>query len=538
MKKLIPVFTMMTVGIITVLAKPPAARPTVNGDFRDFGLSRPDTVITLDCGEIAIDNRNPLYFADYRDGFEVSFTVKFNTFLTEQAVICKEGYAGKNTGLLTIGYDPGSECIFVEVTQSDGTPCRVVAGPKVTDSRPYKVSVKSVPSFSENSDGIVSQLELNVNPADTSVFTSSDQNRGFLLYEGDALPYIPGRWIIGHGYPGGYPNSLQLRRGEVSNLAIHGTGRHHLPGTNPLFTDRFTADPAALVVGDSIYVYTGEDLAVPGGWFTMPHWIVYSSADMQNWNCHGPVLSASAFHNSNPNGAWAAQVVEKDGRYYFYVTLDDIRNGEHKIDVAVGESPLGPFRPARKTDDPLITDSMTPDSHRPNADIDPTVLIDDDGTAWIAWGNGDCYIAKLKENMVELDGEIIHLGLRNYSEGPWLFKRNGIYYNVYAADAPGVQPEQLAYSMARSIEGPWTYGGLITGPARHGFTIHPSVNEFKGDWYLFYHDGCYPQEGTPGGDCRRHVCVEKLIFNPDGTIKPITLTHEGISTTEYIPQTL
>ncbi len=206
-----------------------------------------------------------------------------------------------------------------------------------------------------------------------------------------------------------------------------------------------------------------------------------------------------------------------------------MRNGRHAIDVAVSENPLGPYVPARLDQDPLITDDMTPDSHRWNADIDPTVLIDDDGQAWIVWGNGDFYLAKLKENMVEIDGEVVHLGLRSVSEGPWLFKRNGIYYNVYAADAPGVQPEQLAYSMADNISGPWRYGGLITGPAKFGFTIHPSVNEFNGKWYLFYHDGSYMHDGQPGGDCRRHVCVEPLYFDSEGHILPITLTETGVS---------
>lgn len=73
------------------------------------------------------------------------------------------------------------------------------------------------------------------------------------------------------------------------------------------------------------------------------------------------------------------------------------RQWKHKIDVAVGNSPLGPFKPARTDGTPLITDSMTRDSHRWNADIDPTVWMDEDGTPWLAWGNGDCYMVKLKK---------------------------------------------------------------------------------------------------------------------------------------------
>ena len=275
-------------------------------------------------------------------------------------------------------------------------------------------------------------------------------------------------------------------------------GKERVVGQNPIFTDQFTADPACTVIGDRIYAYVGIDKAGVGGWFNMPH--------------------------------WAAQVVEKDGKYYYYVTLDNADDGLHKIDVAVSDSPTGPFIPVHKEgESPIVTDDMTPDSHRSNADIDPTVFIDDDGQAYIAWGNGDCYMAKLKPNMTEIEGEHWHVGLRNYSEGPWLFKRKGIYYNVYAADAPGVQSEQIAYSTATDIRGPWTYRGLLTGSAKYGFTIHPSVNEFKGKWYFFYHDGSYMLNGEPGGDCRRQVCVEELRFNPDGTIKHITLTEKGLS---------
>lgn len=496
--------------------------PVVSGDFRDFGFSRPDTVIALDCGEAVVDNRNPLFYADFRENVELSFNVKFNTFLTEQAVVCKEATAGQKQGALTVGFDPGSEKVFAEVLQDDGMPCRIVAGPKVSDGRRYDVHVRSM----AEKDNPNSVLCLTVTPYDSPADSTIAENSNSVMFRGDAMPYNPGRWIVGHGFPGGFPNSLQLRKGEVGDLRIKGVGRPHVQGANPVFTDRFTADPAGTVADGRLYMFVGEDCATPGGWFSMPHWVAYSTDDMVHWTCHGEILRAADFTNANPYGAWAAQMVEKDGKYYFYVTLDDVRNGKHMINVAVADDPLGPYTPVAT---PLVTDDMTPDSHRPNADIDPTVMIDDDSTAWMVWGNGDCYISRLSADMISLEGGIRHLGLRNYSEGPWLFKRDGIYYLVYAADAPGVQPEQLAYSTATSIDGEWTYGGLLTGPARYGFTIHPSVNEFNGDWYLFYHDGCYTHDGTPGGDCRRQVCAERLYFNPDGSIRPITLTHEGLT---------
>lgn len=494
-----------------------AASGYIEGNMSDFGFANPDTIIALDCQEYAVNPNNALFYADFRRNFCVDMDILLNTHVTEQAFLCKEGGKGEVGGDLTVGFDPGEEKIFAEVMDGDGQLHRITAGDPVSMGEWNRVTV------SGEARGDSSEMTLTVQPASGAAAVAS------VVYKGDALPYRPGRWVIGRGYPGGFPNSLQVRRGALGRVTLSGQGRERRKGQNPLFTDRFTADPACTVVGDRLYAYVGEDKAGVGGWFSMPHWIAYSTSDMLDWECHGPVLAASAFPNANPNGAWAAQVVERDGRYYYYVTLDDVRDGKHMIDVAVSDNPLGPFVPARTEGTPLITDDMTTDSHRANADIDPTVLIDDDGTAWIAWGNGDCYLSRLKPNMTELDGDIIHLGLRNYSEGPWLFKHDGIYYNVYAADAPGVQPEQIAYSTADSIEGPWTYRGLLTGPARHGFTIHPSVNEFKGKWYFFYHDGTYMLDGEPGGDCRRHVCVEELHFNPDGSIMPIELTERGVS---------
>ncbi|MBN1123848.1 MAG: glycoside hydrolase family 127 protein [Sedimentisphaerales bacterium] len=306
-------------------------------------------------------------------------------------------------------------------------------------------------------------------------------------------------------------------------------------GDNPIFCDVFTADPAVLVVGDTVYVYVGRDNAREGEFFTMPDWLCYSSKDMKSWTAHGPIMRPEDFKYARPNVAWAAHMIEKDGRFYFYTTLRRNNNNEHCIGVAVSDSPLGPFKDACGT--PLITDGLTTDSRRPNADIDPAVFIDDDGTSWLAWGNGDCYLVRLKPNMIELDSPIKKLDITPYySEGPWIFKRGDLYYNVFAVDVPGTQPEQIGYATAPAVEGPWTYRGLITGPAKVGFTIHPAVIEFKGQWYFFYHDGSTGLNNIPGGDCRRSVCLEYLYFNDDGTIKPVTQTQEGIYQKEESPK--
>ena len=474
----------------------------------------------LDVSEYKLDFNHPLPFQDMQAEWRVKADLKCGTLGTEQVFVCKEGKGshllGRNSlnGDISLGYDNTNHRFFVEVIDRNEQAHRLCGGPEVQADRWYAVEASAVYDTSKD----VSVLTLTVDGKSSS-----------LAYPGKALRHNASLWTIGHGYPGGFPNSLQVRKGVIRNLEISGSPLPRTAGQNPLFTDRFTADPAFLVVGDTVYAYVGEDKAAPGGWFNMPGWLCYSSKDMINWEPHGTVLKPDVFGYAVPTSAWAAQVVEADGKYYFYVTLDHEADKLHTVDVAVGDSPLGPFLPARKDGTPLVTDDMTPDSHRWNADIDPTVLIDDDGTPWMAWGNGDCYMAKLKKNMYEIDGEVMKVPLRNYSEGPWLMKCNDMYYLVYASDAPGVQEEQMAYSTAPSIQGPWTYRGFISTSANHGFTIHPSVICFKGQWYYIYHDGSYALDGTPGGQCRRSVCAEYLYFNEDGTIRFIPLTQEGLS---------
>lgn len=490
------------------------------------GLTK-DTVLNLNVSEYKLDYNHKLPYVDMQKQWTVKADLKCGTLGTEQVFVCKEGKAshliGKNSlhGDISIGYDNTASRFFVEVLDKDEKPHRLWAGSKVETDKWYTVCAKA--QYDAKKDESV--LELTIG----SPSFGGSEERGSLRYPGKALRHNASLWVIGHGFPGGFPNALQVRGGAIRNLEISGAPLPRVAGQNPLFTDRFTADPAFTVVGNTVYAYVGEDCANPGGWFNMPHWLCYSSTDMKHWTAHGAVLKSEEFPYATAGSAWAAQMVEKDGKYYFYVTVDRKDKREHAIDVAVSDSPTGPFIPARKDGTPLITDGMTRDSHRRNADIDPTVLIDDDGTPWLAWGNGDCYMVKLKKNMIELDGEIKKVPFRNYSEGPWLFRRGKYYYCVYASDAPGVQPEQMAYSMAESIEGPWMYGGFVSTSANHGFTIHPSVIQFKGQWYYIYHDGSYNLDGAPGGDCRRSVCAEYLHFNSDGTIKFVPLTQEGIS---------
>lgn len=296
---------------------------------------------------------------------------------------------------------------------------------------------------------------------------------------------------------------------------------------NPIVRDKFTADPAPLVYDGRLYLYVGhdefyegQDSASGGKEFNITEWLCYSTDDMKNWTDHGAVLSPADFKWA-VGEAWASQVVEKDGKFYYYTT---VQGGEpyvgKAVGVAVGDSPVGPFVDA--IGKPLVSDDMTDNGKRGWwNDIDPTVLIDGD-KAWLCWGNGTCFLAKLKPNMIELDGDIKVVDVPNYVEGPWLHKRNGIYYLTYASFGNG--SETISYATAPSMEGPWTPQGELTGNAENSFTIHPGIVEFKGQPYLFYHNATLELDGHKGAIGRRSVCVDSLSYNEDGTMNHVTQT--------------
>lgn len=302
------------------------------------------------------------------------------------------------------------------------------------------------------------------------------------------------------------------------------------PGSNPIIRSAFTADPAPLVVGDTVYLYTSHDKAAGDVLFAMDDWLAFSSKDLRHWTALGPVMRETDFAWATATkSAWAAQAVKKDGKFFFYAPV------KHKdpdrgfaIGVGVSDKPAGPFVDARGS--ALVTNSMTTAGRDYDEDIDPTVFIDGDGTPWLMWGHFTCYLVKLKPNMIELDGPITTIKLPNYTEGPWLFKRGNLYYLAYASiDEVEQGAERIAYATAPAATGPWTYRGLITGKTRNSYTIHPGIIEFRKQWYFFYHDALLTIGKLEGATGRRAVAVEYMYFNPDGSIHPVEQTGAGIS---------
>jgi beta-xylosidase len=290
---------------------------------------------------------------------------------------------------------------------------------------------------------------------------------------------------------------------------------------NPIITEVFTADPAALVVGDTVYLYTGHDVAKPNQGYTMHDWLVFSSKDMKTWTGHGSPLAAKDFTWATDD-AWASQVIEKDGKFYFFASVTHDKTAPGKaIGVAVSDSPIGPFKDA--IGHALITGQMTPKKGNHGwEDIDPTVFTDADGVTYIFWGNRNCYYAKLKSNMIELDGPIESVDMPDFEEAPWIHKRGDIYYQSYATGFP----EKVAYATASKITGPWSLRGLLAEGAVNSNTIHQAIIEFKGQWYFIYHNGAM-QRPNIGGSMRRSVCVDYLYYNLDGTMRRVAQTTEG-----------
>jgi beta-xylosidase len=249
---------------------------------------------------------------------------------------------------------------------------------------------------------------------------------------------------------------------------------------------------------------------------------------MRTWTFHGPIMKVADFRWASKD-AWAAQVIAKNGRYWLYAAVehDDTKPGK-AIAVAVSDKPEGPFIDAKGS--ALISNDMTPKGEHSWEDIDPTVFTDDDGTTWIAWGNRQCYIAKLGADMVSIEGPIREITPPHFEEGPWLHKRGGLYYLTYASlDRATHTDERVSYATATSLDGPWTYRGELTGSGEGSFTIHPGIAEFKGRWYLFLHNAALAIGERKGALGRRAVTVEYLTYDADGWMRPVTQTEAGVT---------
>jgi beta-xylosidase len=287
---------------------------------------------------------------------------------------------------------------------------------------------------------------------------------------------------------------------------------------NPIIRHKYTADPTALIHQNTLYIYTGHDEAPVGiEKYIMNDWLCFSSTDLAEWREHPVPLRANDFAWASGK-AYASKVIEHKGKFFWYVAVNHATIAGSAVGVAESKNPAGPFSDARGS--ALITRDLLPSGAGELANLDPTVMVDDDDQAYIFWGNKTCYYAKLKDNLIELESPIRTVHLPGFEEGAHLHKRNGWYYLSYGYQ----MPEKVAYAMSRNIEGPWEFKGVLNEIAGNCETNRPAIVDFKGKSYFIYHNGALPG----GGSHRRSVCMDYLYYNPDGTMKRIVMTSEGV----------
>lgn len=305
---------------------------------------------------------------------------------------------------------------------------------------------------------------------------------------------------------------------------------------NPIIKDGsiYTADAAPLSYDGKLYIYAGQDEAsMDYGSFNMNQYVVMATDDVNSgdWEIYEKnLVPGEVFSWATGRNAYAGQVAHnpEDGKFYWYVPIqsrDTSVANQMAIGVAVSDTPVGPWSDA--IGEPLVAwGDVFGDATDGQEVIDPHVFIDEDGTPYLYWGSW--YVArmvKLKANMVEKDGEIQQLqGLDDFYEAPWVFNRNGTYYMVYdwkrggSECTPSNYQACIAYATASNPEGPWTYQGIILG-GTSATTVHPSIVEFGGEWYITYHT----KDAVNGGHFRRSVAIDKVEWDGD-KILPVKAT--------------
>ncbi|MBN1997233.1 family 43 glycosylhydrolase [candidate division KSB1 bacterium] len=282
---------------------------------------------------------------------------------------------------------------------------------------------------------------------------------------------------------------------------------------NPVIRHMFTADPSAHVWNDGrLYVYPSHDIAPPRGCDLMDRYHVFSTENMIEWTDHGEILNSGQVSWGRPEGGfmWAPDCAFKNGTYYFYFPhpSETEWNRSWKTGVATSSKPASDF---------------TVQGYIPGLEsfIDPCVFTDDDGQAYFYYGGGGvCKGGRLKDNMMEIDGEMQEMkGLIDFHEAAWVHKRNNIYYLSYSDNHDvGNSHNRMRYATSDFPLGPWKHRGIYMDPT-DSYTNHGSIIEYKGQWYAFYHNSALSNH-----DWLRSICVDSLFYDDGGSIQKVIQT--------------
>ena len=297
---------------------------------------------------------------------------------------------------------------------------------------------------------------------------------------------------------------------------------------NPILPD-CNADPEVICDGNKYYIYSTTD-GVPG--WGGHYFTCFSSEDLKSWKYEGIILDLIKDTKWAKGNAWAPAIEKKNDKFYFYYSGDD--GNQKSIGVAISESPTGPFVDFGQ---PII--NKRPNGVSGGQQIDVDVFTDTDSQSYLYWGNGYMAGAKLNDDMTSIDQSSVVVltpkggSLDNYAyrEGTYVFKRNNIYYFLWSVDDTGSPNYHVAYGTSRSPLGPINVADdpvilkqrpddKIYGPAHNSILKIPD----KDEWYIVYHriNPAYINN-SPG--IHREVCIDKLEFEEDGRIKPVTPTN-------------
>jgi beta-xylosidase len=269
------------------------------------------------------------------------------------------------------------------------------------------------------------------------------------------------------------------------------------------------ADPNITAFGKKFYIYPTTDGTV--GWMST-YFTCWSSDDLVNWKNEGVILNLPKDLTWAKERAWAPAIAKKNNKYYFYYSADV------NIGVAVSDKPTGPFK------DPIDKPLIKRGSLRGQM-IDPMVLVDDDGSAYMYWGQGQCHAVKLNNDMVSCDtSKIINFKPEGYNEGPFVIKRKGIYYLMWSEYDTRDPRYSIAYATSKSPLGPFIKAsgqpvlhgkGVVKGAGHHSVVNVPGTDQ----WFIAYH-----RFKIPGGDgYNRETCVSPMYFDKEGKILPVNV---------------
>jgi beta-xylosidase len=292
----------------------------------------------------------------------------------------------------------------------------------------------------------------------------------------------------------------------------------------------YNADPNIAVYGDTYYIYPTTD-GTPD--WSATDFYVWSSGDLVTWTRNdNPILTLNGAAGNVPwatGNAWAPTIIERDGKYYFYFCGHNPTYDAQNIGVAVADSPEGPFTAQAG---PLITNT---ESITSSAAIDPDAFYDPVSQKYyLFWGNGNALYAELGDDMVSIKPETLAeiSGLTDFEEGQFVNYRNGIYHLTYSISDTRSVDYRVGYASATSINGPWTYQGvLLQKDTTQGIlaTGHNSIINTPGtdDWYIAYHRFAIPN----GNGTEREVTIDHVSFDANTglmqTVIPTTSSVQG-----------